>query len=259
MVSAEAEMVSAEAEMVSAEAEMVSAEAEMVSAEAEMVSTEAEMVKSIANAARLKQKLTKEQVAFIESRLNGLLGGGWDSRPVQLVPPAELNLPLPEEPPGIPETDLAEPVPQETKGRPFALRDRTRKPPTHPKTPRPKTSRGGQTARSNQNGRSYRYEGVFSPVLSEAERELVEKMRHSAFQDDIAIFRVILLRLLSKAAEINSLDEMIEFINSYGLSLNRLAKILEGLEVHTSQKEIINQEIAQAAERILEERRGEEY
>ena len=52
---------------------------------------------------------------------------------------------------------------------------------------------------------------------------------------------------------------MIEFINSYGLSLNRLAKILEGLEVHTSQKEIINQEIAQAAERILEERRGEEH
>ena len=135
-----------------AEAEMVSAEAEMVSAEAEMVSAEAEMVKSIANAARLKQKLTKEQVAFM--------------RDFQAEWTAWRRLGLPACP-ACP-ASRAEPAPAggttrhpgnrspgtRSKGdeerAPRSLGQDPAKPPAHPKTPRPKAPRGGQTARSSR-------------------------------------------------------------------------------------------------------------
>jgi hypothetical protein len=176
-----------------------------------------EMLQAIANAARHRDRLSAKEILEIEQELVDSLGPDWPKRRIELAPPGS-----------------------------------------------PPPSKGGRSSQAYQERRSGRparprssqkfYQEVLSDALSPDEAGLLGKLGEPGIGNDNSAFRVCLLRLLRMAFEVNNLEEMIQFINVYGISLLRLARLMETMNAQAGGMERLNQELLQVANEVLEQR-----
>jgi hypothetical protein len=98
------------------------------------------------------------------------------------------------------------------------------------------------------------YREALSHTFSPQELELTGWLRGAELREEYAIMRLFLLRMMQMTAGIGTLAEMIEFINIYGMSLLRLAKILETLNGGEDAGERLNRDLLEVADQVLKEK-----
>lgn len=103
------------------------------------------------------------------------------------------------------------------------------------------------------------YREALSHTFSPQELELTAWLRGAELREEYAIMRLFLLRMMQMTAGIGTLAEMIEFINIYGMSLLRLAKILETLNGGEDAGERLNRDLLEVADQVLKEKQQARY
>lgn len=98
------------------------------------------------------------------------------------------------------------------------------------------------------------YQDALSHTFSPQELELTAWLRGAELREEYAIMRLFLLRMMQMKAGIQTLAEMIEFINIYGMSLLRLARILETLNGGEDAGERLTRDLLEVADQVLKEK-----
>jgi predicted O-methyltransferase YrrM len=68
---------------------------------------------------------------------------------------------------------------------------------------------------------------LYEQALTPAEQEALQELKSASFKTDVAVIRILQVRLLRMAASVQTVGEMIELLQAYGMSLYRMAKVLE--------------------------------
>jgi hypothetical protein len=95
---------------------------------------------------------------------------------------------------------------------------------------------------------------ALSRTFSPQELELAAWLRRAELREEYAILRLFLLRIMQMTTGIETLAEMIDFINLYGMSLLRLAKILETLNGGEDGGERLTRDLLEVADQVLKEK-----
>ncbi len=99
-----------------------------------------------------------------------------------------------------------------------------------------------------QNG----YNG-YRHFLTPEERDDARRTQELPITVEINIFRVQLKKMLRLAAEISSLDEMVQFTNSYGLALLRISRLLETEQDRGAGADSIQAQLPEILKKVNEE------
>ena len=68
---------------------------------------------------------------------------------------------------------------------------------------------------------------LYEQALTPAEQDALQELKSASFKTDVAVIRILQVRLLRMAASVQTVGEMIELLQAYGMSLYRMAKVLE--------------------------------
>ncbi len=85
---------------------------------------------------------------------------------------------------------------------------------------------GTPSARQGRLNRSA-LQGFYEQALSPVEQEALQELKNASFKTDVAMIRILQVRLLRMAGDVQNVGEMIELLQAYGNSLYRMAKVLE--------------------------------
>jgi hypothetical protein len=94
---------------------------------------------------------------------------------------------------------------------------------------------------------------LYEQALTPAEQEALQEMKNASFKNDVAVVRILQVRLLRMAAGVETVGEMIELLQAYGMSLYRMAKVLEAEQRQGKDQDPMADVLSRSLSRALKE------